>query len=427
MPFDTVTSKASLKPQAFNAHVSDSELEDFKTLMKVSRIGPKTYENQIADVKDFTSFGITRQWLEDAKTHWVESYDWRKTEARINSYPNYTVDIEEGSSSFTIHFVALFSKKSDAVPLLLMHGWPGSFLEFLGVLDEFQKKYDENTLPFHLIVPSLPGYGYSSGPPLDKDFNTEGMARVMDKLMVGLGFGDGYITQGGDIGSFVSRILAATSPACKAAHCTSSSRLLVKSLRSLTSANSEYVFRSYSKPGTSNEHEPARPESSHARRQLQHARERLRSRAWHSAIDYRSRPLLQSDCTTCMVRRLLILPTYWTCKVLANSHSRIGEKFQQWSDTTPPLDDILDSVMLYWFTDSFPRSIFPYRQIFGSKPTAFHNDPTYYINKPLGYSWHPQELLPTPTSLVAEVRFRDYSLTKIHEEPSNARAGRPVI
>ena len=105
------------------------------------------------------------------------------------------------------------------MPLLLMHGWPGSFLEFLGVLDEFKKKYDEDSLPFHLIVPSLPGYGYSNGPPLDKDFNTEGIAKVMDKLMIGLGFGDGYITQGGDIGSFVSRILAATSPTCKACHC----------------------------------------------------------------------------------------------------------------------------------------------------------------------------------------------------------------
>ena len=82
---------------------------------------------------------------------------------------------------------------------------------------------------------------------------------------------------------------------------------------------------------------------------------------------------------------------------------RIGEKFQQWSDITPPLDEILDSITLYWFTDSFPRSIYPYRQTFGAKPTFFHEDKEYYITKPLGYSWHPKELAPTPVKMVAEV------------------------
>lgn len=81
----------------------------------------------------------------------------------------------------------------------------------------------------------------------------------------------------------------------------------------------------------------------------------------------------------------------------------IGEKFMQWSDTTPPLDEILDGVTLYWFTESFPRSIYGYRQFFGPKPTFFHNDPDYYIKKPLGYSWHPEELAPTPVNLVKKV------------------------
>ena len=66
-------------------------------------------------------------------------------------------------------------------------------------------------------MPSLPGYCYSNGPPLDRDFTTEGIAKVMDKLMTGLGY-NAYVSQGGDIGSFVTRVLAVTSPACKAAH-----------------------------------------------------------------------------------------------------------------------------------------------------------------------------------------------------------------
>jgi microsomal epoxide hydrolase len=131
------------------------------------------------------------------------------------------VPIKDDDTNFTfdIHFIALFSKKADAVPLLLLHGWPGSPLEFLGALSVLMEKYTPETLPYHVIVPSLPGYAYSSGPPLDQNFDTEGIARVVDKLMIGLGFEKGYITQGGDIGSFVSRVLAVTAKSCLAAHC----------------------------------------------------------------------------------------------------------------------------------------------------------------------------------------------------------------
>ena len=218
MPFDNFRSQASLKPQPFKAEVSHLELEGFKLLLRVSPIGPKTHENQVTDVKDYTSWGITRKWLEEAKEHWINNYDWRKTEDRINTFNNYTVEIEHNGFKHVVHFVALLSKKKDAVPLLLSHGWPGSFLEFLGVLDELRGKYSEDDLPFNIIVPSLPGYGYSNGPPLDQNFTVENCSEVLDKLMVGLGYGDGYIAQGGDIGSFISRVLGTISDACKAVH-----------------------------------------------------------------------------------------------------------------------------------------------------------------------------------------------------------------
>lgn len=218
MPFDTILSNASLECKPFEARISDQELDDFKTLLQVSKIGPNTYENQIADVKDYASYGITRQWLVDAVETWKNDYDWRKTEDRINALPNWKTKIEYQGDSFLVHFAALFSKKKDAVPLLVMHGWPGSFLEFTPTLEMLKQKYKEEELPFHIITPSLVGYGYSSGAPLDKDFRVEDLAGVMDNLMRGLGFDSGYITQGGDIGSFVSRVLAVNSDACKAVH-----------------------------------------------------------------------------------------------------------------------------------------------------------------------------------------------------------------
>ena len=219
--FSDLPSNASLKPKPFKAHVPDQDLSDFKQLLKLSKLGPKTYENSIADVKDFTSFGITRDWLAETKTYWETQYDWRKAEAKINRFPNFTVPIKDAETGFTfdIHFIALFSKKADAVPLTLLHGWPGSPLEFLGALGVLMAKYTPETLPYHVIVPSLPGFAYSSGPPLDRNFDVEGIARVVDGLMIGLGFGKGYVTQGGDIGSFVSRVLAATKESCLAVHC----------------------------------------------------------------------------------------------------------------------------------------------------------------------------------------------------------------
>ncbi|CAK1357041.1 unnamed protein product [Cercospora beticola] len=310
-----------------------------------------------ANVKDYTHFGISRQWLSDAKQHWETKYDWRKTEARINSFNNLTVPIEHEGFTFDIHFVALFSQKKDAVPLLLSHGWPGSFLEFLAALDMLKSKYKPEDLPFHVIVPSLPGYGYSSGPPLDKNWTTEKMAAVLDKLMVGLGFGDGYIAQGGDIGSFISRVLGVTSPSCKAVHLHLAIGLQGET-EGLTDAEKKGVQRITDFATLGNAY----------------------------AREHGTRPATIGLVLSASPISLLA----W-----------IGEKFQQWTDVTPPIDEILDGATLYWFTESFPRAIYPYRQFFGAQPTFFHNDPEYYIKKPLGYSWHPEELAPVPRDWVA--------------------------
>lgn len=114
-----------------------------------------------------------------------------------------------------IHFTGLFSANPAAIPVVMLHGWPGSFLEFLQILGILRDRYTPETLPYHIVVPSLPGYAFSSPPPLDKDFLVEDIARVVNTLMVQLGFDRGYVSQGGDIGSKVTRVLAATHDECK--------------------------------------------------------------------------------------------------------------------------------------------------------------------------------------------------------------------
>lgn len=132
----------------------------------------------------------------------------RKTESYINSFPNFTTSVTTEAGDFTTHFIALFSSSPSAIPLLLLHGWPGNFLEFLPILNLLRAKYpDPAVLPYHVIVPSLPGYAWSSPPPLGRDFAVPDVAVVMDRLMQNLGFGSGYVAQGGDIGSRVVKIL----------------------------------------------------------------------------------------------------------------------------------------------------------------------------------------------------------------------------
>lgn len=213
--YSTLPSGATLKPAPFRVNVPEPDLSDFKQLLRLSKVGPKTYENLLTD----RVFGLNHEWFSTTKTYWETSYNWRACEERINSFPNYTASIkDDDGATFTVHFAALFSERADAVPLVLLHGWPGSFLEFLGMLAILKNKYTPKDLPYHVIVPSLPGYAFSTGPPLDKDWKGEDTARIIHKLLVGLGFGSGYVTQGGDIGSFISRILAAKYDACKAMH-----------------------------------------------------------------------------------------------------------------------------------------------------------------------------------------------------------------
>lgn len=129
-----------------------------------------------------------------------------------------------------MHFLALFSEKPDAVPILMLHGWPGSFLEFIPILTIISTRYTPATLPYHIVVPSLPGYGFSSPPPLDRNFDLQDVARLLNTLMLQLGFPE-YIVQGrnirfirqatltpisgGDIGSQTARILVAEHANCK--------------------------------------------------------------------------------------------------------------------------------------------------------------------------------------------------------------------
>lgn len=213
--YSAIPRGASLDVQPFMARAPEDKLQHFKQLLELSPIGPAVFEN----TSNGRRYGITREWLEEAKSKWLKDFDWRAYEDRVNSFPNFKAKVQDNEgNSLDIHFMALFSEREDAVPIALLHGWPSSFASFMDILRLIKAKYSPKDLPYHIIVPSLPGYAYSSGTPLDQDYGLEQVAGVLNNLMVGLGFKSGYISQGGDLGSFLSRILALTSESCKAVH-----------------------------------------------------------------------------------------------------------------------------------------------------------------------------------------------------------------
>ncbi|MFF2040670.1 epoxide hydrolase family protein [Kitasatospora sp. NPDC058170] len=154
--------------------------------------------------------GVPLGYLKELAEYWRTGFDWRKTEEHLNSFPQFLTEID----GVDIHFVHVRSPEPDAVPLILTHGWPGSFVEFLDVVGPLTDPRAHGGDPadaFHLVIPSLPGYGFS-GRPQETGWDTARVARAWAELMHRLGYGR-YVVQGGDWGMPISLQLGLADPA----------------------------------------------------------------------------------------------------------------------------------------------------------------------------------------------------------------------
>ncbi|KAF1914142.1 Alpha/Beta hydrolase protein [Ampelomyces quisqualis] len=336
----TYSPPASAKP--FTLNIPDHDLSEWRQLLQLSKPGPTTYEN--TQTKE--NYGVTKKWLTEAKDYWLNTYDWRAQEKHINSFDNFRMQIDD----IDLHFVAYFSEKKDAIPIVFMHGWPGSFIEFLPMLANIRKQYGRKNLPYHIIVPSLPGYPLSAGLPTDKNWTMEASAHIIHKLMTNLGF-EKYLAQGGDVGSFEARILAHEHDACVGIHVN--------------------LFTTKDPFGTQDQPDESKLTDFEKKMMARIATWRETGAAY--ANEHGTRPSTIGHVLSSNPLALLA----W-----------IGEKFLEWSDEPPSLDEILTNISLYWFTSSFPRSIYPYRQL---STTSAASTP---ISKPLGVSWFLHEILP---------------------------------
>ncbi|TFK24939.1 epoxide hydrolase [Coprinopsis marcescibilis] len=184
----------------FKIAIPDSELETLKKKLELTRFpdelegAGKDYGAPLADVRRLTEY-------------WKNGYDWRKFEAELNDeLPHFTRDVEvDGFGALNIHYVHKKSAAADAIPLLFVHGWPGSFLEVRKVLPLLLEASPEHP-SFHVVALSLPGYGFSEAP-RKKGFEGNQMAETGHKLMLALGYNE-YVVQGGDWGALIGRTMA---------------------------------------------------------------------------------------------------------------------------------------------------------------------------------------------------------------------------
>ena len=186
----------------FTVAVPEAELDDLR-----DRLARTRWPDELPGVG--WSYGVPLGYIKGLVDHWRTAYDWRAWEARLNAYPQFTTEIDGQN----VHFLHVRSPHADALPLILTHGWPGSVVEYLdviGPLTEPAGRGGDAADAFHLVIPSLPGFGFS-GATRETGWNRYRTARAWAELMGRLGYGR-YGAVGNDIGSFVSPELGRVAP-----------------------------------------------------------------------------------------------------------------------------------------------------------------------------------------------------------------------
>jgi epoxide hydrolase len=183
----------------FRAHVPDRVLIDLRR-----RLAQTKWPDQLPGTT--WEYGAYSKKVRELANYWQNGYDWRVAEARLNHFEQFTTEIDGQQ----IYFIHQRSPRPNAIPLMLIHGWPGSIVEFLGLIDPLTQPKNGNSPAFDVIIPALPGFGFS-GPTTTRGWGPQRMARALVVLMDRLGY-SGYGVQGGDWGSEIARDMARQAP-----------------------------------------------------------------------------------------------------------------------------------------------------------------------------------------------------------------------
>jgi pimeloyl-ACP methyl ester carboxylesterase len=326
----------------FRIAVTDAVLSDLQSRLRNTR-WPE------AEPVDDWSQGAPLKWIKDVCGYWAEQYDWRKREAALNRFAQFTTAID----GLDTHFIHARSPHPQAMPLIITHGWPGSVVEFHKVIEPLVDPVahgGDAADAFHVICPSLPGFGFS-GKPTKTGWGVDRIARAWAVLMDRLGYAR-YGAQGGDWGSGVTTALGAQD----GEHCAGIHITLAMGTRPA--------------PG-----EQPTPEEARALKGLQHYAD------WDSGYSKQ-----QSTRPQTLGYALTDSPSGQAAWIL--------EKFWAWTDCNGhpenifTRDELLDNVMLYWVTASAASSARLYWESFGPKRRTAHT-----VRVPTGVAVFPKEIV----------------------------------
>ena len=345
----------------FRIEVPDDVLRDLRRRLERTRWPePETVDDW--------SQGVPLAYIRELCAYWAHTYDWRATEARLNALPQFRADID----GLGIHFLHVRSPHPHALALVLTHGWPGSIVEFLeviGPLVDPPAHGGDASDAFHVVCPSLPGYGFSDKP-TGTGWNLDRIADAWAHLMAGLGY-DRFGAQGGDWGTSITTRLAQRHPA----------RLVGIHLTPPIAAPDPATF-----DGLSEAERDALAALEHAQR-------------WESgyAAEQSTRPqtlgygLVDSPAGLCA----------W-----------IVEKFRAWTDSDGhpenvlSRDAMLDDVMLYWLPGTAASSARLYWESFQQVSEWFSRSTPDTVTVPTGCSIFPEEM-PRPSRRWAATRYTE--------------------
>jgi len=203
---ESVTGAARERPDSeilpFHIAIPQADLDDLRDRLLRTR-WPSEFAGADWDR------GVPVDYLRELADYWANAYDWRAAEAELNRYPQFTTEIDGAR----IHFLHVRSPEPNALPLILNHGWPSSFVEYLDVIGPLTDPRAHGIDPadaFHLVIPSMPNFGFS-GPTADTGWNADRIAKAYVELMRRLGY-ERYGAQGGDFGAFVAPAMAYADP-----------------------------------------------------------------------------------------------------------------------------------------------------------------------------------------------------------------------
>jgi pimeloyl-ACP methyl ester carboxylesterase len=192
----TVETTTEIRP--FHVEIPQEAINDLRRRLAATRWPDK---ETVGDA----SQGVQLAKLKPLVEYWATDYDWRKGEARLNALPQFLTEID----GLDIHFIRVRSKHEDAMPLIITHGWPGSIFELLKVVEPLTDPPGGEDA-FHVVIPSLPGYGFSARPEAP-GWNPDRIAGAWDVLMKRLGY-DEYVAQGGDWGAVITEAMGRQAP-----------------------------------------------------------------------------------------------------------------------------------------------------------------------------------------------------------------------